>query len=280
MINTRGSQLLQKANFGFRTFRHPMCSFVVFTAAYGTLLYRGRKHKNDIWRIALAGSLAKMLWEVGFHSIDTINMRSKLHPNKMNTYRMMSEIYTQEGVKGFSKGISACYYGSIVWGFLYFSLYKQLKVFISKRSEGQLRPSQVCLSSSFVAEMITLLIYYPYDLVKSRMQTSNHKYKYTNVFQAFHKEITENGISALYKGGSIFLLMFSISIPIQFTLYEVYIMRMKEKYGDKYSALEMYHIIVASVTAGGLSSGLTNWLEVLTIKKQTSPEQAIKLKRE
>jgi hypothetical protein len=112
------------------------------------------------------------------------------------------------------------------------------------------------------------------------MQTSNHKYKYTNVFQAFHKEITENGISALYKGGSIFLLMFSISIPIQFTLYEVYIMRMKEKYGDKYSALEMYHIIVASVTAGGLSSGLTNWLEVLTIKKQTSPEQAIKLKRE
>lgn len=39
----------------------------------------------------------------------------------------MGGIYKQEGIKGFTKGINATFYSSMIYGFTYFSLYKMAK---------------------------------------------------------------------------------------------------------------------------------------------------------
>jgi hypothetical protein len=57
--------------------------------------------------MALAGSLSNMLCEMTFHFADTVNTRSKLSVHNVSTFRMLNQIFMEEGVYGLSKGISA-----------------------------------------------------------------------------------------------------------------------------------------------------------------------------
>jgi hypothetical protein len=45
----------------------------------------------------------------------------------------------------------------------------------------------ISLTSSAIAEFFALFFYYPYDLIKTRMQTSNETFKYRGVADAFVK---------------------------------------------------------------------------------------------
>ncbi len=132
--------------------------------------------------------------------------------------------------------------------------------------------SLIFLTASFVAETFTLLLYYPYDLIKSRLQTSNRVFQYKSLLHAFQKEVKENGVLSLYRGGAPFLIMFATTISLQFTVYESYIKYVKEKYMESWMNREVLHIINASFLAGAIGSGVTNWLEVLVVTKQTKPD--------
>lgn len=61
------------------------------------------------------------------------------------------------------------FYGSIFCGFIYFSLYKLLKVYLKEKYESKLNMSVIYFLASFIAEFFTLLVYYPYDLIKCRL---------------------------------------------------------------------------------------------------------------
>lgn len=77
--------------------------------------------------MGLAGSLSNVICEMSFHFADTVNVRAKVHHKPVSSYKMALNIFGNEGLYGLSKGISACYYGSIACGLVYFSLYKVLK---------------------------------------------------------------------------------------------------------------------------------------------------------
>eukprot|EP00493_Phyllostaurus_siculus_P025147 UN25491 len=65
-----------------------------------------------------------------FHLIDTINIRSKVNDSSKgtkSTFHQVRKIYSREGLYGFGKGFSACFYGSVLSGFSYFFLYKAIK---------------------------------------------------------------------------------------------------------------------------------------------------------
>ena len=98
--------------------------FGAITAVFAGSLYRYQNHENEFVRMALAGSLASVIWDVGFHFADTVNARLKVHSKYKNTYALLHIIAKEEGIYGITKGISAWYYSSIVWGALYFGLYK------------------------------------------------------------------------------------------------------------------------------------------------------------
>lgn len=184
---------------------------------------------------------------------------------------MLNQIFMEEGMYGLSKGISAAFYGSIICGFLYFSIYKLMKSYLYEKGNGKVHSSLIFLTSAFLAETCTLLLYYPYDLVKSRLQTSNKRYGYKSLLHAFTKEIKENGVLSLYKGGSPFLIMFATTISLQFTVYESYIKYMREHYSTNFNNHEVLHIVTASFLAGAIGSGVTNGMEVLVVTKQTDP---------
>ena len=85
---------------------------------YGAAAVHAKGWKNDILRIALAGSIANMIVECSFHFIDTLNIRTKASHKSISVGKMMSKIWEKEGIQGFGKGFSACLYGSMTVGFI------------------------------------------------------------------------------------------------------------------------------------------------------------------
>ena len=82
---------------------------------------------------------------------------------------IVNKIWQKEGIYGFGKGFSACFYGVAASGFLYFSLYKGLKgVFKDYIGDG-MEMGIIYMLASLIAEVFTLSIQYPYDLIKCRL---------------------------------------------------------------------------------------------------------------
>ena len=106
-----------------------------FMTTYGYCCNRFRTHENDLLRMAFAGSLANLVVESMFHVVDTVNIRTKLSETPISSLSMVQKIYAKEGLYGFSKGFSACFYGSAICGFVYFSLYKLFKTHFKEKAE-------------------------------------------------------------------------------------------------------------------------------------------------
>jgi hypothetical protein len=136
---------------------------------YGLGCYKAKDCDSEIIRMGVAGSLGLTIVECAFHLVDTVNIRTKTSTAEMSTGSMLSQIWKKEGVFGFGRGFSACLYGSMVCGFMYFVLYKYLKgVFIS--GFGETVDSAICFGgAAMVAETLTLSAKYPYDLIKCRL---------------------------------------------------------------------------------------------------------------
>ena len=90
----------------------------VAVSCYSGMCYSALTWKNDLLRLAVAGSLANMIVETGFHFIDTLNIRTKASEKSISAGKMMNTIWEKEGIKGFGKGFSACFYGSVCVGFI------------------------------------------------------------------------------------------------------------------------------------------------------------------
>lgn len=82
---------------------------------------------------------------------------------------LMSKIWAKEGLYGFGKGFSACFYGAAASGFIYFSLYKYFKNTFRETFGPGVDMAMCYMLASFSAECLTLLVQYPYDLIKCRL---------------------------------------------------------------------------------------------------------------
>ena len=226
--------------------------------------------------MGVAGSLANTAVEAAFHFADTVNVRAKTTSGNASSLHILTSIYRQEGLTGFTRGFSACFYGSVFCGFLYFSLYKLFKLHLS----GYLTPPPLFFVASFIAELFTLLVYYPFDLIKCRLQSKNYIFKYKNLPHAFMKEIKEGSVLALYRGATPFLVTYCLCVSIQFTIFESMMAHFKRRYGTDFEKKEVTLNMTAAFLGGAVGSGLTNAFDVLTINKQTDPKvQLIEIAR-
>ena len=151
----------------------------LFCAGYIATCHNALTWQNEILRMGVAGSLANILVETSFHFIDTVNIRSKAQSGKQETMlSMVSKIWRKEGLYGFGKGFSACFYGAASCGFLYFAIYKYLKGTFGSYFGDSVDMAVCYMLASFSAETLTLLVQYPYDLIKCRLQSVNYIFKY------------------------------------------------------------------------------------------------------
>jgi hypothetical protein len=130
-----------------------------------------------------------LISEASFYYIDLINAKSKMLEVNVGITEMMKRVFKEDGLAGFYKGFSASYYSAIISGFIYFYLYKAVKVHLIEHFHptSEVMLTLTYATSSTIAEVISLILYYPYEMIKVRLMTKNHIYRYFSVGDAFKK---------------------------------------------------------------------------------------------
>lgn len=79
------------------------------------------------------------------------------------------------GPYGVYRGFTTSYYSSTTAGFAFFAFYKGLKSKMKDKfkPKNQFECSIIYTFSSIVAEALSMIIYYPYEIVKVRMVAKN-----------------------------------------------------------------------------------------------------------
>ena len=131
-----------------------------------------------------------------------------------------------------------------------------------------INPTTVFFAASIIAESLTILVHFPYDLIKCRLQSKNYIFKYKNLPHAFKKEIKNNGVSSLYQGALPFLCTYVAFVCFQFTIYEVMMNNYKKVNGEsKFNESKMKYNLISSLFAGCIAAAITNPLECITVNK-------------
>lgn len=193
-----------------KIFYHSIVAF-----SYTTLCWKARKWDNEVIKMGVAGSMAVGSVEAMFHFVDTVNIKSKANEKESHSaMTMVRKIWASEGVVGFGRGIGAAVYGNFSAGFIYFILYKTLK---NKMPElGGFK----ALIAGFIAETIAILIKFPFDLIKCRLQSVNYIFKYSDWTHGIRKEFRLNGVPGLYTGVLPYLFTYTTFTALQFSIYE------------------------------------------------------------
>jgi len=179
-----------------------------FCSAYVYTCSKARKWEYEALRMGVAGSIAHVIVECGFHVIDTVNVNAKADAVHVSTSTMVRKMWAKEGMTGFGRGISACFYSATVGGFIYFTIYKLLKTYLAGVLPN-IDQGLVFALAGFISEGVTICMKYPFDLVKCRLQSVNYIFKYQSIPHAFRKEVKGNGIKALYEGMAPYLLTYT-----------------------------------------------------------------------
>ncbi|KAL4400246.1 Pyrimidine nucleotide transporter, mitochondrial [Malassezia pachydermatis] len=143
------------------------------------------------------------------------------HPST-NALRMTLDIFRNEGIRGFYKGLSASYLGvsesTIQW-----VLYERLKHW--QRRDEQLTWFQT-VSSAGTAKMVATIITYPHEVIRTRLrqQPENGIRKYTNLVQTFRLVLREEGAASFYGGLSAHLMRVIPNAVVTFSIYEFVLM--------------------------------------------------------
>ena len=270
--------------YGIRAINHIIkyprhyAGYCLFSIGFCYLANYNRGNKNEILRIGFAGAIAQFVTEFLFHPIDVINTRTKaeISVGNVNSYIMIRRIIDKEGFYGFWRGASVTFYGSLIGGMIYFSTYKYLKNHMKKYESpvgGHLH-TFAYLISSLLGETMFLIFYYPYDLIRTRMQTRMSGFEYKGPIDGC-KQILKGKIrnfSKLYVGATPSFILNLSNQTIMFTVLESSReFFLQEDKLSSVSQLSTSKYLFCSISAGVVSGAATNIMEVVTINKQVDP---------
>jgi hypothetical protein len=242
------------------------------TGGIGVLaLYSSFKIENKNYRMAVAGLLGQVTADFLFHPIDLVNTRTKyFYMDKVKTLTIAKRIISTTGLRGFFRGASVTILGSSVAGSVYFYFYKRIKEYMKKLFEHDPSLNFIAYTfSSFVSEVIVYIFYYPFDLIKTRIQTGQYEYKNfpDAIRQICHKKDIMGSLKKLYTGFTPSLILCTTSMTLTFFTFEISRDHFAQKRNIKSEDVNGLDYFICSLTTGVVTSFSLNFLEVFTIQK-------------
>lgn len=233
--------------------------------------YMSLKVKDKNAKMAYAGLLGQMTTDFLFHPIDLVNTRTKyFFDQNLKSTQVAKRIKSTTGLKGFFRGGSVTLMGSGVGGFIYFYLYKRIKDKMLKGFEKNKNLYFLAYTvSASVSEVIVYLFYYPFDMIKTRIQTGiyNYKHFFDGVGKICDKNDLKSSIVKLYSGFCPSLVLSTSGMTLTFITFEI----TRDYYAKKsnISSAEVggWDYFKCSFISGAVSAFSLNFLEVYTIQK-------------
>lgn len=245
----------------------------VYSSISLTALYLTKYIQNNDIKMGVVGLLGQITTDLFFHPLDLVNTRTKFYFNeKVNAFDMSRRIITTTGWTGLFRGGSVTLLGSGFAGFIYFSWYKKLKDLFKKILEGEENINYVVYTfASILSEFIIYPLFYPFDLVKTRIQTGQFAYK--NFFDGV-KDIYFNspnkGFKAIKEYYVGFCPSFALSLMGTFLVFFTFELTrdyIAEKKNIKSEEIVGLNYFLCSFIAGFVSASSLNFLEVYSIQK-------------
>lgn len=139
------------------------------------------------------------------------------------------QIYSAEGIAGFYRGLVPALFG-VSHGALQFMAYEQLKLFRSRSKDtGLLEQGPLgaqglgnidLLAISSLSKVFAGSVTYPYQVIRSRLQTYDARVVYRGAFDVFSQIWTREGLAGFYKGLGPNLFRVLPSTWVTFLVYE------------------------------------------------------------
>ena len=236
----------------------------------------GPKIRSEYVRATIAGTTGLVLCELITYPIDTLSTRAKANRiNSPNMYIVMKNIMKNESILNLFKGIQAAYLFYPIFTYIYFSMYELLRGKLPKyMGEGISN-----FLSPMLSEIITIYMYYPVEILITRMQVPTAKlhYKYMDVgIKKMREELRESGLKYIYAGSTPFVLCVILYTTLSFGIYTSTMQLLTRRHlrGRGYQEKGV-HVLLSSTLAGGLAGLATNGLESLCVAKQLSPQLSL-----
>jgi solute carrier family 25 oxoglutarate transporter 11 len=165
---------------------------------------------TDMLKNFAIGGMSGMMATSCIQPIDMVKVRIQLKSEaggNLSPFKIASEIYANEGgVKGFYRGIDSALLRQAVYATLRLGIYFNLSDYIKDNmNAGKNLTVGQKAGASMIAGAIGSFFGNPCDLVLVRMQADKtlpvaERRNYANVFSAFYRIVTEEGLFTLWYG--------------------------------------------------------------------------------
>jgi len=147
--------------------------------------------------------------------------------------RIVGEVYKNEGIRGFYRGLSASYIGASET-MIFFVLYEKIKSALLEEHAADTRTSQAAdlMVASFAAKMVATVSVYPHEVARTRLRQQQKGGVYHGFVQTLRKVHAEEGWRGLYGGMGAHLTRQVPNTVVMFLVFETIINTFS---GDAYS---------------------------------------------
>jgi len=209
------------------------------------------------------------------YPFDTIATRIKANKKIFRSFNQeLSYIFKKEDVRslyrGFSSTFSCAFVPSIVYFLVYENLNKCAKEYLktSHPETGKLKYMLPLVTGPF-SEMISLLIYLPFDIVRTRLQVNFKEFDYKGITHGIRYIIEREGLLRIYKSSGLYMVNTCCYVGLQMWFYEAMRSYLLMNYHTKDdNRLTLKESLMTSVCVTATASVLVNPLDVLFTRYQ------------
>jgi len=204
---------------------------------------------------------------------ETVSMRYKIGARSV-----LQHIFRTEGTLALWAGMPASMIGTVPSTALYFVAYESMKHVGERNLQERFHPV-VHMTSGCLAELISSVIYVPFEVVKARMQLGKNPNlasngvvaattNYPNSFNAIATIVRKEGVRGLYAGLLPCLATDMSFRGLQFLLYELGKKRLVESRLERTGVLDeptTADDLALGFAAGALAAFVSNPFDVVTV---------------
>jgi len=170
------------------------------------------------------GGVSGMVVRTILHPIDTIRVLQTVSTTDTSVSllsKSVAEVPLMQRLRAAAAPIRSLYrgFGFAVFGSLpvygvYFGAYEAFRARLPELFPGH-SSSLMQISSGFLAECCTVVIWSPWEVVRQRMQLASSSFQ-----QTLREILNESGVRGLYGGIGAYMALWGIWSPLMFVIYE------------------------------------------------------------
>ncbi len=153
-------------------------------------------------------------------------LKTKIQYNRdefLSMYKGFKKYTAKEGIRTYFKGISTIIPNGFISNYVWFWTYEKANKYQITHYDSQIhRANNFKLMFPFVsgciAELVSMAIHLPFDIVRIRMQVGEHNYK--NVLDCIYQIYKSEGLIRFYNASHIYILTQMLSSGYFFFIYE------------------------------------------------------------